>query len=95
MRTKTLEEQATAAKAIFPFHRRIRLRIKENPCNPFQSPTMEKFILTRETYPEYQAYFHDEYVSIHYENTSISVQLPYSDKLWIELSSVFDVVPLE
>lgn len=87
--------QVKLAKKTFPSHKKIRLRIKKRPVNPFGSPTMDKFIYTRNTYPEYDAYIHDNSISIYYigTETPVVVRLPLDDKLWIELYRVFKLVP--
>ncbi len=92
---KVFDQKVREAKKTFPSHRKIRLRIKQNPVNPFGSVTMDKFIHTRDIHPEYDAYIHKEYISIRYVNTeeNILTRLPFDDKLWIELLSVFELVP--
>lgn len=93
---KIFDQKVREAKKTFPSHRKIRLRIKQNPVNPFNSATMDKFIHTRDIHPEYDAYIHEDYMSIRYINTDkkISAPLRIDDKLWIELLSVFELVPM-
>lgn len=94
-KTDDFKAQVKLAKKTFPSHQLIRLRIKKKPVNPFGSPTMDKFIHTRDIHPEYDAYIHDESISIYYVGTekNIVASLPFDDKLWIELFSVFELVP--
>ncbi len=84
------------AKKSFPSHCLIRLRIKQNPVNPYTSITMEKIIGMRKLHPEYVFYIHERDNYVRYSCPTIenfeSVKLPLDDKLWVELFSIFDFV---
>ena len=91
MNKNEFKQMLENAKKTFPSHRMIYLRIRKDAKNPFDSPTMDKFIRTRNIFPKYRCYIHDEYVSFYYLSIpkTIVARLPINDKLWIELFCVF------
>lgn len=85
------------ARKKFPVHKRISVRVKEVPVNPFNSLVFDKIIQMKKD-PEYEIYIHQRDGYLTYNSVSIKnfepVRLPLDDKLWIELYSVFDVVKI-
>lgn len=81
----------------FPKHKRIYVRVKDNPRNPYNSTIFEKIISMKDEHPDYVIYIHDDYLT--YESLTIknfeAVRLPIDDKLWNELYFVFDVVKIK
>lgn len=86
------------ARKKFPVHKRISVRVKQNPTNPFNSLVFDKIIQMKE-YPEYEIYIHSKYGYLTYKSVNIKnfepVRLPLDDKLWIELYSVFEVTKIK
>ena len=82
------------SKKLFPKHKKILVRIKELPQNPFGSTIFGKIIESKNTYPEFILYIHDDYLTIN--STQIknyeAVKLILDYKLWIEIYNVFDFV---
>lgn len=82
----------------FPIHKRISVRVKKKPTNPFGSLSFAKIIETKED-PDYEIYIHSKYGYLTYQSVSIknfeAVRLPIDDKLWIELYCVFDVIKVK
>ena len=82
------------SKNLFPKHKKILVRIKELPQNPFGSTIFGKIIEGRDLYFEFIIYIHDDNLTLdskqirNYE----PVELPIDAKLWIELYKVFDFV---
>lgn len=81
------------AKKTFPKHKRLYIRLKEQPTNPFNSLYIAKFIENVE-YPDYELYIHDMYFTIKSLNLSNfeSVKIPIDDMLWIEFFCTFDFI---
>lgn len=79
----------------FPTHKRIHIRLKENPTNPFNSLYIDKFIENKE-FPNYTLYIHDWYFTI-YSQDLINfepLRIPIDKKLWIEIYCSFDFVKI-
>lgn len=82
------------SKKLFPKHKKILVRIKKLPQNPFGSTIFGKIIEGRDLYFEFIIYIHDDNLTLdskqirNYE----PVELPIDAKLWIELYKVFDFV---
>ncbi len=78
----------------FPTHKKLIVRIKTSPSNPFHSTIFNKIIESKNTYPEFTLYIHDDYLTIN--STQIknyeAVKLILDYKLWIEIYNVFDFV---
>lgn len=81
------------AKKTFPMHKRLYIRLKEHPSNPFRSLYIAKFIQNSE-YPDYELYIHDMCFTIKSLNLSNfeSISIPIDDKLWIEFFCTFDFI---
>lgn len=82
------------SKKTFPKHKKLLVRIKDSPRNPFNSFTFDKLIRNKELYSKFIIYIHENYVRI--ESKQIKnfepVKLALDYKLWIELYEVFDFV---
>lgn len=82
----------------FPVHKRISVRVKKKPKNPFNSSAFSKIIEMKKD-PEYEIYIHSRDGYLTYQSVSIenfeAVRLPLDDKLWIELYCVFDIVKIQ
>ena len=85
------------AQLKFPKHKRIYVRVKEKPLNPFHSSIFDQVIQISKVHSKYILYIHDDYLT--YESQTIEnfepVRLLLDDKLWIELISVFDVIKIK
>lgn len=81
------------AKKTFPMHKRLYIRLKENPTNPFNSLYIDKFIQNSE-YPDYELFIHDIYFTIKCLNLCLfePVRIPTDEKLWIEIFCAFDFI---
>ena len=83
------------AQKTFPYHKRLKIRLRNNPTNPFGSTYMAKFIENK-AYPEYELYIHDNYFTFsslnlkNFEPFRVSID----DKLWIELYCAFKLVKI-
>ena len=90
----TDQEIIKKAKKKFPQHKLLHLRVKENPQKPYEKTVFEQAIKLRASYPVYQVYIHEWYLT--FISTSIknaeSVRVEIDDKLWIELYYIFDRV---
>lgn len=79
------------AKAIFPTHKEIFLRVKKNAKSPFEKTVFERAIEMRNEHPLYKFYIHDFYLT--FVSTSIKnaepVKVQIDNKLWIELYKIF------
>lgn len=82
------------AKKTFPTHKKLLVRIKDSPTNPFYSFAFEKLIRDKELYSEFIIYIHEDYVKlISKQITNFEpVKLALDSKLWIELYEVFDFI---
>lgn len=85
--------KVSKAKKKFPLHKRIDVRVKEEPTNPFSSIVFDKIIKNKE-HPEYFLYIHDNYITINSKTLDAlnPIELFLDKKLWIEIYSVFDVM---
>lgn len=81
------------SKKIFKRHKRIKIRLKKKPQNPFNSTTIES-IINRKDYPNYELYIHDDYMTL--KNVDLEkfeeLKLIIDDKLWIEIYLCFDFI---
>ncbi len=86
------------SKRTFPSHKKLLVRVKKSPSNPFCSSIFEKMIFQMDSYPEYELYIHkrDNYLTLTLKSPKIKrvegSKIPLDDKLWIELFFVFDFV---
>ena len=82
------------SKKTFPKHKKILVRIKDFPENPFNSLTFEKLIRDKALYSEFILYIHDEYLRINSKQIKNyeKVKIPLDQKLWIEIYEVFDFI---
>lgn len=81
------------ARKEFKKHKRMAIRLKSNPKNPYRSMYIESFIKKRD-YPNYELYIHNEYFSI--KNTDLAasetIRIPIDSKLWVEIYFCFDFI---
>lgn len=80
------------AQKKFPTHKRVKIKVKENPCNPHNRIFFFN-IINDNTLNQYYLYIHDNYVSIHslgYENSK-TFRIKLDSKLWIELYYIFEI----
>lgn len=86
------------SKKTFPSHKKSLVRVKKSPVNPFGSSIFEKAILQMDSYPEYELYIHDDYLTLTLKSSAIPIvegsKIKLDDKLWIELFFVFDFVKI-
>lgn len=80
------------AKKTFPTHKKLLVRIKENPKNPFNSFTFEKLIRDKDLNSEFVIYIHENYIKIISKEVKnfVPIKLTLDNKLWIEIYNIFD-----
>lgn len=87
----------TRSQKTFPSHKKLLIRVKKSPSNPFNSSIFGK-IIEMSSFPKYQLYIHTNencsYITLYSLSikNSEDIKLPLDDKLWIELLFVFDFV---
>ena len=90
----------TRSQRTFPSHKKLLIRVKKSPVNPFNSSIFEKAILQMDSYSEYELYIHerDNYLTLTLKSSTISnvegSKIQLDDKLWIELLFVFDFIKI-
>lgn len=93
MKKSEIEIFKKKAQEIFPTHKKIYLRVKENPQKPFPKTIFEQAINLRKNHPLYEFFIHEDYIK--FKSTSIPNAAPVrdwmDDKRWIELFFIFEL----